>query len=111
MAFVRESMATGGESRCLSLIMAGSLTHAAVGGESAGGIGNPELDVCQNIASGSMTLSAIHPGGRAGGVMLSKLSNKEQAMGMGVGVGVEGVAVGGLPSQNPRIWKTWSGET
>ena len=108
---MRESIAIGGESRCLSLIVAGSLTHAAFGGESAGGIGNPELDVSQDIPSGSITLPAIHPGGRSGGVTLSKLSNNEQAMGMGVGVGVEGVAVGGLPSQNPRIWKTWSGET
>jgi len=108
MALVRESIATGGESRCLSLIIAGSLTHAAVGGESAGGIGNPELDVCQNIPSGSMTLSASQPGGTTGGVTLSKFSNKEQAMGVGVAVGV---AVGGLPSRKPTIWKTWSGHT
>src|SRR6476620_5464350 len=94
MAFVRESIAIGGESRCLSLIIAGSLTHVAFGGESAGGWGNPELDVCQNIPSGSITLPAIHPGGRAGGVTLSKFSNKdEHAMGEGVGVAV-GVAVG-----------------
>src|SRR4029077_4657359 len=106
MAFVRESIAIGGESRCLSLIIAGSLTHAAFGGESAGGIGNPELDVCQNIPSGSITLPAIHPGGITGGITLSKFSNKEQAMGVGVGVGK-----GGLPSQKPRIWKTWSGHT
>ena len=88
MAFSSESIVTGGESRCLSLIVAGSLTHAAFGSESAGGIGNPELDVCQNIPSGSITLPAIHPGGRAGGVTLSKFSNKEQAIGVGVGVGV-----------------------
>ena len=41
-----------------------------------------------------ITLPAVHPGGRAGGVTLSKFSNKKHAIGVGVGVGVaQGVSV------------------
>ena len=82
----------GGESRYLSLIAAGSFTHAAFGGESAGGDGRPEFEVCQSTPSGLIPLIAVHPGGNAGGVTLSKFSNKEHATGVVVGVAV-GVGV------------------
>lgn len=49
------------------------MTHAAFGGESAGGDGSPELEDCHKIPSGSIPLLAIHPG-KAGGITLSKLS-------------------------------------
>ena len=78
----------------MSLIAAGSLTHAALGSESAGGDGSPEFEVCQSILSGLIPLVAIQPAGRAGGVTLSKLSNKLHAIGLGLAVGVGvGVAV------------------
>lgn len=102
----------GGESRYLSLMAAGSSTHAALGGESAGGDGSPEFELCQSIPSGLIPLVAIQPAGRAGGVTLSKLSSKLHAIGLGlavadgVGVAVEvAVAVGVGPSKKPRIWK------
>jgi len=88
----------GGESRYLSLIAAGSFTHAAFGGESAGGDGSPEFEVCQSTPSGLMALIAVHPAGSVGGVTLSKFSIKEHAAGVIVGVAV-GVGVGGgLPT-------------
>jgi len=97
----------------LSLTVAGSLTHAAFGGESAGGDGNPELDVCHNTPSGLIAFVAVQPGGRVGGVTPSKFwENPEHPIGVGVAVAVgEGlglavgvtVAVGVGPSGNPRI--------
>src|SRR5437588_12787580 len=85
----------GGESRYLSLIAAGSFTHAAFGGESAGGDGSPEFEVCQSIPSGLIPFVAVQPGGSVGGVTLSKFSNKEHATGVIVGVAVGvGVAQG-----------------
>jgi len=62
----------GGESRYLSLIAAGSFTHAAFGGESAGGDGSPEFEVCQSTPSGLIPLVAVQPAGNAGGVTKSK---------------------------------------
>ena len=78
----------------LSLTVAGSLTQAAFGGESAGGDGNPELDVCHNTPSGLIAFAAVQPGGSAGGVTPSKFwENPEHPIGVGVGVDVA-VAVG-----------------
>lgn len=99
----------GGESRYLSQMATGSLTQAALGGESAGGEGSPEFDVCHSIPS-VIPLVAIQPAGNAGGVTLSKLSNKLHAIGLGLAVGVGvavavavAVAVGVGPSTKPRI--------
>jgi hypothetical protein len=96
----------------------GSLTHAALGGESAGGNGSPLFEVCQSMPSGLIPLVAIQPAGNAGGVTSSKLSDKLHAIGLGLAVGVGvavavevAVAVGVGPSTKPRIWKTWSGDT
>ena len=113
-------MITGGELSRLSLTAAGSLIQAAFGGESAGGEGNPELDVCHNTPSGLIAFMAVQPGGNVGGVTLSKSWDREHEIGVGVGVAVAvglgldggvGVEVGVGPSANPRIWKTWSGHT
>jgi hypothetical protein len=92
----------------LSLTVAGSLIHAAFGGESAGGDGNPELDVCHNTPSGLIAFGAVQPGGSAGGVTKSKFSDRTHKIGVGdaVGVGVAvavGVGLGGLPSRKPMI--------
>ena len=97
----------------MSLIEAGSLTHAAFGSESAGGDGNPELDVCHNTPSGLIAFVAVQPGGSVGGVTPSKFwENPEHPIGVGVGVAVGvglgldggvGVEVGVGPSANPRI--------
>jgi hypothetical protein len=46
---------------------------AALGGESAGGIGTPEFEVTQN-GGGPCAFVAIQFGGSAGGVTLSKVS-------------------------------------
>src|SRR5919197_321527 len=51
---------------CFSLIVFGSSTKAALGGESAGGMGTPELDVTHVVLD--------QLGGKAGGVSPSKLS-------------------------------------
>jgi hypothetical protein len=77
----------------LSLTVAGSLTHAAFGGESAGGDGNPEFDVCHNTPSGLIAFMAVQPGGNVGGVMLSKFWKNPHASGVDVGVAV-GVGAG-----------------
>ena len=61
-------------SRYLSLTTGGSLTHAAFGGESAGGDGTPAFEVCQKIPSGLIALVAVHPAGSVGGVTPSKVS-------------------------------------
>jgi len=61
-------------SRYLSLTTGGSLTHAAFGGESAGGEGTPAFEVCQKIPSGLIALVAVHPAGSVGGVTPSKVS-------------------------------------
>ena len=45
----------------LSLTVAGSLIHAAFGSVSAGGDGNPELDVCHNTPSGLIALWHSNP--------------------------------------------------
>jgi hypothetical protein len=65
-----------GESNTLSLRVAGSLTHAALGSESAGGVGSPESDVCHNMGSTLMMFIATQPAGSIGGVTLSKYSLK-----------------------------------
>src|SRR5437762_154294 len=62
-----------GESSRLSLSTAGSSMNAALGGESAGGIGTPEFEVTQN-GCGPWAFAASHSGGSAGGVTLSKFS-------------------------------------
>src|SRR5207249_4082064 len=87
-AFSSVSIAIGSESRRLSLTRGGSLTHAAFGGESAGGIGFPESDVCHNTPSGSIALLAVQPAGSADGVTKSKFSNNAHAIGVDVGVAV-----------------------
>ena len=69
-------MGINGESSRLSLTTAGSLTHAALGSESATGIGLPVADVCQKMLSGLTGFVATHPGGSAGGVTPSKFSLK-----------------------------------
>src|SRR4029077_13243922 len=61
------------ESSRLSLTTAGSSMNAALGGESAGGLGTPELDVT-HIGGGPSAFVASQPGGNAGGVTLSKFS-------------------------------------
>src|SRR5216110_1323582 len=120
MLFWRTGIVTSGESSRLSLTVAGSLTHAAFGGESAGGDGNPELDVCHNTPSGLIAFMAVQPGGSASGVTPSKFWDREHKIGVGVGVAVGvglgldggvGVEVGVGPSKKPRTWKTWSGHT
>src|SRR3989442_8696978 len=112
MLFWRTGIVTCGESSRLSLTVAGSLIHAAFGGESAGGDGNPELDVCRNTPSGLIAFAAVQPGGSAGGVTPSKFWDREHAIGVGVGVAVGvglgldggvGVEVGVGPSAKPRI--------
>ena len=47
--------------------------NAALGSESAGGIGTPEFEVTQS-GGGPWAFVASHPGGSAGGVTLSKFS-------------------------------------
>jgi hypothetical protein len=69
-------MKIDGESSRLSLTKAGSLTHAALGVESATGVGLPVADVCHKTASGSTAFVATHPAGSAGGVTPSKFSLK-----------------------------------
>ena len=63
-----------GDSSRLSLTAAGSFTQAALGNESAAGVGTPEFDDCQKMLSGLMELVASHSAGKAGGVTLSKFS-------------------------------------
>ena len=65
-------MGMSGELSRLSLMLEGSFTHAALGNESATGVGTPELDDCQKMLSGLMGLVASHSAGSAGGVTLSK---------------------------------------
>jgi hypothetical protein len=67
-------MAMIGESSRLSLMVEGSFTHAALGGESATGVGSPEFDDCQKMLSGLIAFDAAHPAGSAGGVTPSKFS-------------------------------------
>src|SRR5438552_2641844 len=120
MLFWRAGTVTGGEVSRLSLTVAGSLTQAAFGGVSAGGVGNPELDVCHNTPSGLIAFAAVQPGGSVGGVTPSKSWYRTHEIGVGVGVAVGvglgldggvGVEVGVGPSKKPRTWKTWSGHT
>src|SRR2546423_7843311 len=62
--------------------------NAACGVESATGMGNPEFEVTQSIASGSTALAATHPEGSMGWVTPSKLSLKTaEGLGHGVDVG------------------------
>jgi hypothetical protein len=63
-----------GESSRLSLMTTGSFTHAALGVESATGVGNPEFELCQKTLSGLTALDATQSAGSAGGVTLSKFS-------------------------------------
>jgi hypothetical protein len=69
-------MCIDGESSRLSLITVGLLIHAALGSESATGVGVPVADVCQNMLSGSTAFVATHPAGSVGGVTASKFSLK-----------------------------------
>ena len=64
---------TCGKSSRLSVTTTGSSMNAALGSESAGGIGTPEFEVTQN-GGGPWAFVASHPGGSAGGVTLSKFS-------------------------------------
>src|SRR6476620_11269172 len=59
-----------GERSCLSLIVAGSSTNAALGGVSAGGVGTPESDVTHVVLD--------QPEGSAGGVTPSKNSERRK---------------------------------
>src|SRR4029077_18145499 len=59
-----------GEKSCLSLIVAGSSTNAALGSVSAGGAGTPESDVTHVVLD--------QPEGSAGGVTLSKNSDSSK---------------------------------
>src|SRR5204863_6928918 len=83
----------------LSCTVAGSLTKAALGKESATGAGTPEFEVIHNIPSVPAALAATHPVGSSGGVTSSKFSRKilvgfgHGGVGVGVGVGA-GVGVG-----------------
>jgi len=66
--------------------------NAAFGGESAGGLGTPELDVT-HIGGGPSAFVASQPEGSAGGVTLSKFSlnltgSKQGGEQEGVGGGV-----------------------
>ena len=56
-------MGIDGESSRLSLTTAGSFTHAALGSESATGVGVPELEVDQKMPSGVDRIRS-HPSGR-----------------------------------------------
>jgi hypothetical protein len=93
MAFSSSSILMGGDSRYLSLVASGSLTQAAFGGESAGGDGRPEFEVCHNTPSGLIPLVAVQPLGSAGGLTVSKPSKIWHEMGVGVGLLV-GAGVG-----------------
>ena len=55
----------------LSLTTAGSSIYAALGGESAGGMGTPEFDVTQS-GGGPCAFVAVQSAGNAGGVTPSK---------------------------------------
>jgi hypothetical protein len=72
-----------GERSCLSLIVAGSSTNAALGAVSAGGTGTPELDVTHVVLD--------QPVGSAGGVTPSKNSMRKEN-------GWHGTSVRSLPS-------------
>ena len=52
------------------------MTNAALGVESATGVGTPEFELTQSIPSGSTGFVAAHPAGSAGGTTLSKFSLK-----------------------------------
>ena len=62
-----------GESSRLSLTTAGSSTKAALGIESAGGVGTPAFEVTQSGA-GPLAFAAVHPAGSTGGMTPSKFS-------------------------------------
>src|SRR5262245_56595350 len=86
-----------GESRYLSWTVAGSLTKAALGNESATGVGTPAFEVTQNMPSVPAALNTDQPAGSAGGVTPSKFSLNvpPQAVGVGVMLGaIVAVAVG-----------------
>ena len=55
----------------MSLTTAGSSIYAALGGESAGGMGTPEFDVTQS-GGGPCAFVAVQSAGNAGGVTASK---------------------------------------
>jgi hypothetical protein len=61
-----------GESRRLSLTLAGSSTKAAFGAESAAGVGLPELEVVHRPVPEALV--AVQPAGSAGAVTPSKFS-------------------------------------
>jgi hypothetical protein len=86
----------------LSLTEGGSLTHAAFGGESAGGDGTPVFEVCQRIPSGSIAFVAVHPAGSIGGVTPSKFSaNTVMSSAPGGQGGVAGVTAAKVPRRAP----------
>ena len=72
----------------MSWIVAGSLTKAALGNESATGVGTPAFEVTQNIPSVPAALNTDQPAGSAGGVTPSKFSLNVPPHAVGVGVGV-----------------------
>ena len=74
-----------GEWRYLSLTTAGSSIEAALGSESATGVGTPALEVTQSGA-GPDAFNAVQSAGSAGGITLSKFSLNRPAHGVGVGV-------------------------
>ncbi len=79
--------------------------NAALGGESAGGIGTPELEVT-HIGGGPSAFVANQPGGNTGGVTLSKFSlnptGSEQG-GEHEGVGAAGGPTAAKVSTPPQL--------
>ena len=69
-------MGIDGESSRLSLTTAGSFTNAALGSESATGVGTPEFELATRCYLAQTALVATHPAGSAGGVTPSKFSLK-----------------------------------
>ena len=64
--------------RCLELLVGASSIYDGVGRGNGVGRGlGVELEVCQNIPSGSIALIAAHPAGSNGGVTESNLSKRK----------------------------------
>ena len=85
------------ESNTLSLTTDGSSTNAALGLDSAGGLGTPPFEVTHKGA-GPCTFVAVQSWGSAGGVTLSKFwlsvtGRQQNGQGEGAGAGV-GVTLG-----------------
>src|SRR4051812_43291964 len=75
-----------GVSRCLSLIVVGSLTKASLGA-----LSGVVVEVTHKMLSGLTAFAATHPVGKAGAVTPSKFSLTATPHGVAVGVG------GGVP--------------